>query len=175
MMNDQKPGMFIPALIGGAVAGVLTGLPLLGCFCCVWGIGGGILAVYLLNKDSSVPLTTGDGAIVGIFSGIVAAIVDFIVSIPFDAMTNKLVMDLMDRLAEYAEDMPSGWESWIDQGAFGPSIFWHIFGLLISVFIFSALGALGGIIGLSLFRKKSVPLPEQGTSDAPQNTSDSQP
>ena len=66
-MNDQRPGMFVPALIGGVIAGVLSGIPIVSCLCCLWIIGGGILAAYFLTKESSVALTAGDGAIVGIF------------------------------------------------------------------------------------------------------------
>jgi hypothetical protein len=175
MMNNQRPGMFIPALIGGAVAGVLTAIPLIGCLCCIWMIGGGMLAAYLLNKDSPAALSTGDGAIVGIFSGIIAAVVDFFVSIPFDAMANDIARGFLDKLAEYSEDMPAGFESLMDSGSFGPSIFWNIFGLLIAVVIFSALGALGGVIGMSLFKKKGTQKLEQGSSDASQNPSDRQP
>ena len=65
-MSNQKPGMFVPALIGGAVAGVLSGLPFFNCLCCIWIIGGAMLASYLLSKDSPVSLSAGDGAIVGI-------------------------------------------------------------------------------------------------------------
>ena len=89
-MNEQKPGMFIPALIGGGIAGLLAGIPLVSCLCCLWVIGGGIIAVYFLSKDSSVALGPGDGAIVGVFSGIIAAVVELLISIPLAPLENKL-------------------------------------------------------------------------------------
>lgn len=160
--------MFVPALIGGLLAGVLTALPFVGCLCCVWIIAGGILAAYFLSKDSPSVLTTGDGAIVGVFAGIIGAVVDSIISIPFDAMmrNSEIMRKVMDIVAEYTQDLPAGWESWFESGPFSGafSVAWFFLGLAISMVIFSIFGALGGIIGISLFKKK--PSPEtQGNID----------
>ena len=153
-MNAQKPSFFVPALIGGAVAGVLSGVPLLGCLCCLWIIGGAMLSAYLLAKDSPILLTSADGAIVGIFSGIIAAIVEAFISLPFQPFNAEFISKFMERFSQYAEDMPSGWESLLERSTTGISISMFFLGLVISAFIFAALGALGGIIGVSLFGKK---------------------
>jgi len=173
-MNDQKPGMLVPALVGGAVAGILSAVPFLNCLCCLWIIGGAVLAAYLLAKDSPVALTAGDGAILGIFTGIVGAIIDAVVSIPFQAINSQFVQRFMEGLAEYTEDMPQGWEKFLEKGAFEPSAAMFMIGLLISVVIFSLLGALGGIIGMSIFRKKQVQR-EQGVIDVPKDPGNRQP
>lgn len=173
-MNDQRPGMFVPALIGGAAAGILSGIPFVNCLCCLWIIGGGMLSAYLLIKDSSVPLSAGDGAIVGIFAGIFAAVVEFIISIPFRAVTDKFMRNMIDRFSEYYEEMPRGLESWFQEGSLETSFLWAIIGLIISVVIFSALGALGGIIGISIFGKKPAQK-GQGAVDVPKDTGDRQP
>ena len=120
-MTNQKPSMLVPALVGGAVAGVLSAVPFLNCLCCLWIIGGAVLAAYLLAKDSPVAMTAGDGAIVGIFTGIVAAIVDTVVSIPFQAINSQFVQRFMEGLAEYTEEMPEGWENFLEGGSFEPS------------------------------------------------------
>jgi hypothetical protein len=173
-MNDQRPGMFVPALIGGAVAGILSGIPFVNCLCCLWIIGGAMLAAYLLTKDSPVALSAGDGAIVGIFTGIVAAFVEVIISIPFKAVTDKFMRNMIDRFSEYYDEMPQDWESWFEGGAFDSSFVWTIIGLVISAVIFAALGALGGIIGISLFRKKTTQR-IQGAVDVPKDSGDRQP
>lgn len=163
--------MFTPALIGGAVAGVLSAVPILNCLCCIWIIGGAMLAAYLLVKDSPVILTAGDGAILGVLTGIVAAVVDTIVDIPFRAINVKFIEEIINRLSQYAEEMPGGWEKWLETGGTEFSIAWFFLGMIISVVIFSALGVLGGIIGISLFGKKKPPQQPEGTPHVPENTS----
>jgi hypothetical protein len=155
-MNNQKPAMFIPALIGGGLAGILSAVPFVNCLCCIWVIGGAMLAAFLLTKETPTQLSAGDGAIVGIFAGIIAAVVDFIVSIPFHAMESRLAQNMMDRFSEYFDEMPSGWESFFEGGEFTTSMGWSVVGLFISAVFFAALGALGGVLGISLFGKKPV-------------------
>jgi len=173
-MNGQRPGMLVPALIGGVAAGVLSGIPVINCLCCLWIIGGAILASYLLAKDSPVSLTAGDGAIVGVFTGIVAAVVDLVISIPFQAVTDRIVRGIMERFSEYYQEMPSNLERFMDEGAAGGSFAWSVIGFVVSVLIFSVLGALGGIIGVSLFGKKASGN-ERGNIHASQNPGDRQP
>lgn len=166
--------MFVPALIGGVTAGILSGIPIINCLCCLWIIGGGVLAAYFLTKESPVVMTAGDGAIVGVFTGIIAAIVEAFVTIPFRAVNEKLAQGIMDRFSQYYEEMPSGWESWLDGSGFEGSIVWTILGLAVSVIVFSALGALGGIIGISLFKKKKAVQNVEGVADVSEDTSDRQ-
>lgn len=172
-MSNQKPGMFVPALIGGAVAGVLSGLPFLNCLCCIWIIGGAMLASYLLSKDSPVDLSAGDGAIVGVLTGIVAAVARLFVSLlPLHAYYREFLQRLTERLAEYTEEMPPGWETLLEREG-GESVFVFMSGLMVSAIFFAALGALGGIIGISYFGKKKART-TQGVSDVSEDSGDRQ-
>jgi hypothetical protein len=173
MTDTQRPEMLVPALIGGAVAGVLSGVPILSCLCCLWIIGGAVLAVHLTAKDSPRSLKPGDGAIVGMLTGVVAAFVEALVSLPMRAINAEFVKGLMERIAKYAQDMPSGWDSWFERStAGGPSMAWFLIGLIISAVLFAAFGALGGIIGVSLFGRKTAIPP--GAGNAPQDPGHSQ-
>lgn len=163
-MNGQKQGMLMPALIGGAVAGILSGIPLLNCLCCLWIIAGAILASFLLSKDSPTSLGPGDGALVGAFSGIVAAVIDSVLSIPFQDLNAAFMRKVVERFEEYGQSMPSGWDAWLQRGEGPVSAAWFFLGLLITAAVFAALGALGGVIGMALFRKKRSP----GSDAAPQ-------
>lgn len=164
-MNEQHPQMLTPALIGGAVAGVLSGIPFLNCLCCFWIIGGSMLAAYLLAKESPVSLKAGDGALVGALAGISAAIVDSLIGIPMAGIKLAVMRRMFERLAEFAEEMPSGWETWLDRSGAGFSVARFFIGLFLSAAIFAALGALGGVLGASLFGRK--PQPPQGANVAP--------
>jgi len=172
-MNNQKPAMFGPAFIGGGLAGILAAVPFVNCLCCFWVIGGAMLAAYLLARETPSQLSAGDGAIVGIFAGIIAAVVEFIVSIPFRAMENRLTQGMLERFSEYLEEMPPGWESFFEGGEFTTSMGLSVFGLFISAVVFSALGALGGVLGISLFGKKPAQhVQEQGVDVAPKDSGD---
>ena len=171
-MNNQKPEMFVPALIGGVVAGVLSGIPVINCLCCLWIIGGAMLSSYLLVKNSPVALSTGDGAIVGALSGIIAAVVHTVVSIPFAKLTADFMERIIESLPEYTDEMPQGLENLMKGGGEGTSVSLFFLGLVITAIVFSLIGLLGGIIGISLFGKKYFPGKPGVGGDVPQDTSD---
>jgi hypothetical protein len=164
-MNEQGPRMLPPALIGGAVAGILSGLPFLNCLCCFWIIGGAMLAAHLLAKESRVSLKAGDGALVGALAGISAAVVNSLIAIPLAGLKLAVTRRMLERLAEFADEMPSGWEAWLDKTGAGFSVALFFIGLFVSAAIFAAVGALGGVLGASLFGRK--PIPPQGANVAP--------
>jgi hypothetical protein len=159
-MNGQKPRLLRPALIGGAAAGILSGIPLLNCLCCLWIIGGAALAAYLLAKDSPVSLKSSDGALVGAFTGVIAAVVDTVVSLPFQAVNAAFSKRLIERLGAYLDQMPAQWNEYLTQRGGPVSIAWFFGGLLIAAVVFAVFGALGGVIGATLFGKKTTPAPQ---------------
>ena len=173
-MNEQRTLTLTPALIGGVLTGILSGIPLVNCLCCLWIIGGAMLASYLLVKDSTARLASSDGAIIGVFTGIVAAVVKTVVELIMTPLNKRFIQGIMERFAEYMDEMPPGFEEMFDESAFETTVPKILIGLLMSGIIFSALGALGGIIGISLFQKKP-PQPPQGAPNVPENTGDRQP
>ncbi|MCP2519016.1 hypothetical protein NLC82_05225 [Candidatus Aminicenantes bacterium AC-335-A11] len=170
-MNNQKPDIFKPALIGGVVIGLLSGLPVIqlgNCFCCLWVLVGAALSAYLLSKESPVKVKGGDGAIVGMFAGIIGAIISSLINLPFRALNQQIVARVLERLPEYGGEFPQDMDLWLKRGAeFSLPMF--MFGLVISVIIYALFGALGGIIGVSLFGKKKAPeeTPPQVSSQEP--------
>jgi hypothetical protein len=166
--TGQRPEFLVPALIGGSLAGVLSGAPVLNCLCCLWVIGGAALSTSLLAKNQGGVLSTGDGAIAGALSGIVAAVVNSLVGIPLRTVNARIVQNLFDKFPQFLEDVPSGWDTWFDQALMPFSVPMFLFGLFISAAVFAAVGALGGVIGVSLFGRKKTAKP-QGAPDAPQD------
>ncbi len=170
-MNDQRPEYFGPALMAGAAAGILSGIPFVNCLCCLWIIGGAVLAASLLARKTPPPLTAGDGAIVGALTGLVAAVADSLVSIPLRPFNEAFSRRLLQGLGRFSNQMPQGWQELIDRSrATGFTVAGFLFGLFVTAAVFAVLGILGGVIGVSLFgRKKTAPPaapPAQGPSDA---------
>jgi hypothetical protein len=159
-MPQQKPEYFRPALTAGAVAGLLSGIPFIGagnCICCLWIVGGAMIAVKLLARDTKIALTSGDGAVVGALTGIIAAVVDAVVKIPFQSFNMDLAQRILDKAAEMGGQMPAGLDG-IFQGASATlSPGWFLLGLFVSAVVYAVFGALGGLIGISLFAKKAAP------------------
>jgi hypothetical protein len=170
-MNNQKPEYLVPALVAGAAAGVLSGTPFASCLCCLWIIGGGLMAAHLLAKKTPGPLTAGDGALVGALTGIVAAIVDTLMSIPLKAANEAFIRRLTESLTQFANQMPSWWHDWIERGTLGGfSLAAFLLGLFITAAIFAVLGVLGGVIGISIFGRKKTPAPPQPQQGPPHET-----
>lgn len=165
--------MLTPALIGGIAAGVLSGIPFLNCLCCLWVIGGAMLATYLMVKDSPAVLTPSDGVIVGVFTGIIAVAVRTFLEIAFRPFYREFYQRMVDKAAQWTQEMPPGFEGLIEGRAFEISVPYYILGLFVSALIFAAFGALGGILGISLFGKKA-PLTPPGDSYGSENTGDHQ-
>jgi len=168
-MDQKKPEYFRPALIAGAVAGVLSGLPIVSagnCLCCLWIVGGAAMAVKLLAKNTVGVLTAGDGAIVGALTGIVAAVVDTIVKIPLQPYNMALARRIIDKFSEFGQEMPASLDGFLNGSSNPLTPGWFLLGLFFSAALFTVVGVLGGIIGVSLFGRKNpqasppaVPLP----------------
>jgi hypothetical protein len=157
-MNGPRPALLTPALIGGAAAGVLSGIPVFQCLCCLWIIGGAVLASYFLSRDAAVPPTSGDGALVGAFSGVFAAVVSAVVSIPFTRIQLAFLKKFFARFMEYipAASRPEGLDRLLNYEIRSFSFPLFVLNLIILCAVFAALGALGGVIGMSLFGRKAV-------------------
>jgi len=176
-MDKQKPEYLRPALIAGAIAGLLSGLPIISagnCVCCLWIVGGAAMATKLLAKNTSGILTSGDGAIVGALTGIVGAVVQMLIAIPLRPSNIELGRRMLDWLSSLGLDMPSNMDGLLDGGPGILSPGWFLLSLFLSAAVFAVVGVLGGIIGVSLFAKKkpqasppaaTPPLP--GPGDAP--------
>jgi hypothetical protein len=169
-MNNERPEYLVPALIGGGVAGVLSGMPVLYCLCCLWIIAGAVLGTAILARNTSGPLTAGDGAISGALTGIVAAIVFTVLEMsPLGALNRNFVLRLAERWAQASGQSVPQLAQLRQLGAgTGRTLPALILGLFISAAIFAVLGILGGVIGVSLFGKKKPPAgpPPQGSTNA---------
>jgi hypothetical protein len=155
------------------VAGVLSALPIIyvgNACCCLWIVGGGILAAYLLQQNQSAPITPGDGALVGLLAGIIGAFVTFLVSIPIDIVTAPFERQMMSRIMDMAGNMPPDLREVLENarnqqegaGMVGLMIR-RILGLMLSLVVGSTFSTIGGLLGAVLFAKRLPP----GVIDVP--------
>ena len=163
-MNPPPPRLQ-PALLGGLVIGVLSALPIINfanC-CCLWVIGGGVLAAYLTQQNYPYQITAADGALVGLMAGAFGGIVGTLISIPMDAMMQPYVHQVLERIAQNP-DMPPETRSMLENmSAGGITAIRIVMRLCFGVVIGSIFAMLGGLLGVALFKKKDLPPP--GTTE----------
>jgi hypothetical protein len=160
-----------PALVGGTVLGVLSALPIVSAgniCCCLWVISGGVVAAYFLQQGDAAPITTGDGALVGLFAGVVGAFIYLALAIPITILIAPMEQAFMEGLRQRIFDnmggnMPAGFGGGLP-GYIGQGI-----GLVISflfmLFVGSMFSTLGGLLGAAIFRRR--PPIQSGTPGAP--------
>jgi hypothetical protein len=137
--------------------GVLSALPLVSAgnlCCCLWVVGGGALAAYILQQNQPAPITSGDGALAGLLAGITGAFVHLVLSIPLTFLMAPLQRQIMERIAE-SGNMPPAVRGYLTSVStpFVQLAFGFIF-MLMAGAIFSTLG---GLLGAAIFRKPVPP------------------
>jgi len=147
-----------PVLLGGLFIGVLSALPIVqlcNC-CCLWIVGGGVLAAYLQQQNQPAPLNVTGGARVGLIAGIVGAFVWLLISQALDAVMAPLQQRLADELLRSASDIPPNVRAWLEsaraEGSGG-----YMFGFMLLLICGSIASALGGAVGAAYFRNDVPP------------------
>jgi len=148
-MNKLKP-----ALLGGLIVGILSAIPFLNYCCCIWGIGGGLLAGMLYIKSAPIPVKVGEGAVVGVLTGIVGAILYFIIGVPIAYFLSGAQLE--ETLVRAGVQLPAGVSG----------ILLFVLGGLIGGLILLVLAVIGGLISVPIFEKrKDAPPPPPPSQD----------
>jgi hypothetical protein len=145
--------------------GVLSALPIVyfgNVCCCLWVISGGVIAAYVLQQNEAMPITAGDGALVGLLAGVVGACVHFALSVPIDIIMAPFERNLAERIVDLTGnvEMRDMIERVIRRRAEGGMLFLVLGRLLLLPFflvIGSAFSTVGGVIGQAIFQKKLPP------------------
>ncbi len=150
-MNQAKPNLLKPALIGGIAEGVAGAIPILSlanCACGIMVVGGGFLAAYLYMKDAppSARAPLGDGLKLGLLTGLFGAVAYCLVAIPIALLIpwwpfGPPQLENVDLPPEVAEALAS------------PVTLAMFFGLL-SFILDPIFCGIGGLIGVVIFNKK---------------------
>jgi hypothetical protein len=158
----MPPAKTQPALLGGVTIGVLSALPVVmlgNCCCCAWVLFGGALAAFLMQQNHPEPIPIGDGAVVGLLSGVIGACVWLIVSIPLNIAFAGLNAGMTDRMLRNSADLPPELRSLFENLSTGPTIgVGLVFGFFVMLVVMSMFGMLGGLFGALMFRKSPPPV-----------------
>ena len=155
-----------PALFGGVFIGVLSALPIIsiGNCCCLWVIGGGVLATYLMQQNHPYPIATADGALVGLLAGLVGGVLGTLLSIPIEMMMGPFQRQFLEGILSRNQEIPEETRRMIESmSAAGVGAAMIAIKLVISVCLGAIFGMLGGLLGVALFKKKDMPPPPPGT------------
>ena len=107
-----------PALLGGLIVGLLSAIPFINYCCCIWAIGGGLLAGMLYIKESPTQVPTGDGAIVGALAGVVGGLIYLIIGLPIAFLFGAAQME--EQLGRSGVHL-AHWKDLTTKPPFGPA------------------------------------------------------
>lgn len=147
-----------PALLGGAVLGVLSALPVvnLANCCCIWIVTGGVLAAWLMQQRHPLPVTAGDGAVVGLLAGLFGSLVWAILYVPIHAMTGSLQQRMVERAMENAADLPPAVQQALEQAqAGGGGLLGLVAGFAFMLVVSAIFSTLGGLVGAMLVAREA--------------------
>ncbi len=134
-MNDRTKA----ALIGGLIAGVLSGVPYIGGCCFLWALGGGFLAIYMIMKNTTAPLEMGEGAKIGAIAGAIALVPFLIIRIIYITVVGVSTVAL-------SQDQNAGAIAGIVAAG-------GIVVVVIGAVVVVAFAVLGGVIGVAVLGK----------------------
>jgi hypothetical protein len=140
-------------LIGGLFVGVLSALPVINIAnlcCCLWVVGGGVVAAYLARQDHPKALTVSEGATVGLLAGILGAVVWAVVSVPIQALVGPIQAELIDRAVANAHDLPPDIREWmthVSVSARSMTVLSTLLGFVFMLAVGAVFSTVGGILG----------------------------
>jgi hypothetical protein len=162
----QKPDKIQPALIGGLVIGVLWAIPFLNLlnYCCCIGVllGGALAANRLINRSPVLPVSNGDGAVVGLLAGLIGAGVHLVLGVPLALLFNEAGLSFLQNLLSQVTD-PKAREM-LDQAirqsqsqGMAERLVAAVGSWLFISVVSIGFATLGGLIGVAMFEKRKGP------------------
>jgi hypothetical protein len=158
---EGTPSKLNPALIGGAVIGVLSSIPLISagnCLCCMWVLLGGGIAAYLYRKDfpPEREFTMGEGAVVGLIAGLFGALFTTLLTYFFEILGLDPGQEFLRSFIESRQDLSPELKQFLDsfQDGGGMEPMFVFIGLFFSIIIDSIFGTLGGLLGTAILGKR---------------------
>jgi hypothetical protein len=124
----------------------------------MWVLGGGGIATYLLNKQRPFGLTYGDGAFVGVLSGVFGAVVATLVSIPVKLVSARFFESQQEAIEEAFRDVPEFEgplrELMLRVASPEISATTILFTFLMNLLVFALFAMIGGILMVALLERR---------------------
>ncbi len=149
----------MPALMGGLFIGILSSLPYVkggNVCCCLWVVSGGILAAWLMQQNTPRPVTVGEGAVVGLLSGLVGTLVWVVWGVVGLLVFSHSPFDMADfqRAMGEAEGMTPEAREALE--SLSPAVM-LVVGSVIWLVVSLVFATVGGLLGALLFKRKGGP------------------
>ena len=161
------PEKIKPALFGGVIIGLISGIPflsLINCLCCAGVLFGGFMSVYFY-KEQLAPggpgVTSSDslqlGALAGVFGAIIGTIISAAILFTVGNVAGQAVVSMLDS-AGVLDKMPPEAVSQMEKGMAEGGL--SALTVVMSLVVDSIFGLLGGLIGYSVFKQKNPLQPQ---------------
>jgi len=164
---NSSPNKLAPVVLSAMIMTLISSVPvlnLLNVFCCSGIILGGFIGIYSYSRqlaNTNTPLMQKDAIMIGLLSGIIAAIVQTGIGLAISlfSKTNPMA-EAMEMLSGMGKDIPPEVMQIFDkfsneytQYGYSPTL--TIFSLVIHLVLFPLFGILGSFIGFSILKKKN--------------------
>ena len=154
-----------PALSGGMFLGFMSSIPFIGAGCCIWVPLGGAVAAVLLTRQRPSGTTYGDGAFVGVVSGLFGAVVGTIVQMSFRAIMSRMFESQQQQLEQIWQQIgaPGPLPDWLVRLASGEiSTVTVVLTFFSNLIMYSLFAMIGGILAVAILNKRKGQ-PQKGT------------
>jgi hypothetical protein len=165
---QNKPSKLIPGLIGGAFIAFFSEVPILNfgnCLCCLWVVLGGFVGAWLYRRKlpDKTEMTSSDGAVVGLLSGVYGALFGAFLQYFFSFIGFSVSSTFFKTMSEYWKDMPKEFSDSLEQlrlySEYSP--FFVLIGLVVGLIRNAIFATAGGMLGAALFRKSGPAKPKK--------------
>ena len=148
---------FQPALLGGLFIGVLSALPVIGIAncCCLWVILGGMLTVYLQQKETPGPVETSAAALSGLIAGAIGGLISSLAGMLMFRFIGGDSQQAIEQALTNIPNLPPETAEWVRGLTQGPGL--ALVSMVVTVPLYAVFGMLGALLGLAFFRKKVTP------------------
>ncbi len=153
----------MPALYGGIVMGLISGIPfvnLINCFCCAGILLGGYLSVFFYKKDlpESIPLTNKDSLQLGALAGVIGAVISIVLSVltiyTIGNISGEAMYDFVCGMYDRFGILEQMSQDQLDQLAAMKAAEFDPTNIIFAFIIDPLFGLLGGLIGYSTLKPK---------------------